>query len=77
MALAPGLAPIFSTFQDQDSAASAQPTAPPLTMIPPFPDISAESHPLITASWPTSPPDISNTFFTPLVAPQPSFQASA
>ncbi|KAJ0034261.1 hypothetical protein Pint_25866 [Pistacia integerrima] len=33
MELAPGLAPISSTFQDQDSAASVQPTTPPLTMI--------------------------------------------
>ncbi|KAJ0034486.1 hypothetical protein Pint_25857 [Pistacia integerrima] len=42
MAFAPGLAPISSTFQGQDSAASVQPTTPPLTMIPPLPDNSAE-----------------------------------
>ncbi|KAJ0034262.1 hypothetical protein Pint_25865 [Pistacia integerrima] len=73
MALEPGLAPISSSFQDQDSAPSVQPTAPPLTMIPSLPDNSAKS----TASLPTSPPDISNIFLIPLVAPHPSFQASA
>ncbi|KAJ0010819.1 hypothetical protein Pint_34180 [Pistacia integerrima] len=46
-------------------------------MIPPLSHNPAESHPLTTTSLPTSPADISNTYLAPLVAPQPSFQASA
>ncbi|KAJ0093909.1 hypothetical protein Patl1_26473 [Pistacia atlantica] len=66
MAFAPGLAPISSTFQDQDSAASVQPTTPPLTMISPLLDNSAESHCSIFAN-----------FSTRYFQPQPSVQASA
>ncbi|KAJ0010350.1 hypothetical protein Pint_34259 [Pistacia integerrima] len=46
-------------------------------MIPPLSYNSTESHPhLTTTSLPTSPTDISNTYLTPLISPQPSFQAS-